>query len=207
MSKDRDRAEKIMEIRRYSNRRLYDVTHSRHVTLEEVHEKVKEGWRIRVTDASTGDDLTARVLTQLIMELDQPKLAAFPAELLHRIIRANESVIGDFMQNYYNRALEMFQDSRRQFDEQIRRNMEFAAPPGMSTDWLRNPWGAMPFPEGAASAEAADAGGGAPSDDSEADLQRRMDDLNREMESMREELSRLRKPRRSRTATRKKPGK
>ena len=207
MSKDRDRAEKIMEIRRYSNRRLYDVTHSRHVTLEEVHEKVKEGWRIRVTDASTGDDLTARVLTQLIMELDQPKLAAFPAELLHRIIRANESVIGDFMQNYYNRALEMFQDSRRQFDEQIRRNMEFAAPPGLPTDWLRNPWGGAPFPKGAASAEAADAGGGAPSDDSAPDLQRRMDDLHREMESMREELSRLRKPRRSRTATRKKPGK
>lgn len=202
MSKDRDRAEKIMEIRRYSNRRLYDVTHSRHVTLDEVYDRVKQGWRVRVTDATTGEDITARVLTQLIMELDQSKLAAFPSELLHRIIRTNESFIGDFMQNYFSRAFEMFQNSRRQFDDHIRRSMEFAAPPSTSVDWLRSAWGGVDPGSAAPSEESASAGS---SSATGPDLQRKMEELNQEMESMRKEISRLRKPPRGKGSTKKKP--
>jgi len=208
MSKDRDRAEKFLEIRRYSNRRFYDTTHSRHVTMDEIHDRVKQGWRVRVTDASSGEDITARVLTQLILELDVAKLALFPPELLHRIIQAKESLMGDFMDTYFNRALELFLNSRQQFDEQVRQNMGFATPPGMPGDWLRNPWGGNPFNWNNPATEApGPEEPPPPAAQRGPDLQSKMDDLNREMESLREELSQLRKPGPKRPAARKKRAK
>lgn len=200
MSKERQRAGKEMEIRRYSNRRFYDTTHSRHVTLEDIHNRVKDGWQIRVTDASTGEDITARVLTQLLMELDEAKLSAFPPELLHRIIRANESLIGDFVENYFNRALELFLNSRRQFDEQVRRSMGFA-PPVSPAEWFTRAWSAAPFGP-AGEQDHAPSPKNPAMEEASPDLQQRVEELNREMEAMRVELARLKPAKRKRASAR-----
>ena len=55
--KDENMDKKIL-IKKYENRRLYDVTHSRYVNLDEVARAVQEGYDIQVLDASTGEDLT-----------------------------------------------------------------------------------------------------------------------------------------------------
>ena len=46
-------------IKRYANRKLYDQSRSRYVTLEELEELIRQGREIRVVDAVSGDDLTA----------------------------------------------------------------------------------------------------------------------------------------------------
>ena len=50
----------LLEIRRYPNRRLYDVTRSKTVTLDELHNLVREGYQIRVTETATGRDICKR---------------------------------------------------------------------------------------------------------------------------------------------------
>ena len=72
---------KKLEIKKYPNRRYYDATHSRHLTLEEIHTLIQQGYDLRVTDAKAGADITAQVLTQMILELDTPKLASLPVPL------------------------------------------------------------------------------------------------------------------------------
>ena len=79
-------ATRKLEIKKYPNRRYYDATHSRHLTLEEIHSLVQQGYDLHVTDAKTGADITAQVLTQMILELDTPKLASLPVPLLLRLI-------------------------------------------------------------------------------------------------------------------------
>ena len=69
----------VFEIKKYPNRRFYDVTRSRHVTLNDLYELVQVGERILVTDSKTGADITNIVLTQIILEHDPPKLDLFPA--------------------------------------------------------------------------------------------------------------------------------
>jgi len=49
-------------IRKYSNRRLYDTTASRHVTLEDLRQVIVSGDRIKVVDDKSGEDLTRSVL-------------------------------------------------------------------------------------------------------------------------------------------------
>ena len=87
-----------IELRKYPNRRYYDVTRSRHVTLEEIYSLIRSGRNVHVTDSKTGDDLTAKVLAQIILEHDPPKLGIFPVELLHQLIRTNEPIVRDFVE-------------------------------------------------------------------------------------------------------------
>lgn len=108
-----------LEIKKYPNRRYYDATHSRHLTLDQIRSLIQQGYDITVTDAKTGDDITAQLLTQIILELETAKLDSFPVPLLVRLIRMNDQVVKDFIENYFNQALKSFLDYQRQFGEQV----------------------------------------------------------------------------------------
>jgi polyhydroxyalkanoate synthesis repressor PhaR len=89
-----------LRIRKYSNRRLYDTTRSRHLTADELYELVRAGHDVVVTDSATGADITHQVLTQMILERDPPKLEVFPTTLLHEIIRANQQMWRRFVEQW-----------------------------------------------------------------------------------------------------------
>jgi polyhydroxyalkanoate synthesis repressor PhaR len=112
---------KKLEIKKYPNRRYYDATHSRHLTLDEIRSLIQQGYDLRVTDAKSGSDITGQVLTQIILELDTPKLDSLPVPLLVRIIRMNDQLVKDFIDKYFNQALKSFLDYQQQVEDQIRR--------------------------------------------------------------------------------------
>jgi polyhydroxyalkanoate synthesis repressor PhaR len=112
---------KRLEIKKYANRRYYDATHSRHLTLDEIRDLIQQGYDIRVVDAKTSADITAQVLTHLILELDTPKLDSLPVPLLVRLIRMNDQLVKDFIEKYFNQALKSFLDYQNQIEEQFRR--------------------------------------------------------------------------------------
>ena len=111
---------KRLEIKKYANRRYYDATHSRHLTLEEIRALIQQGYDISVVDAKTCADITAQVLTQLILELDTSKIDSLPVPLLVRIIRMNDQLVKDFIEKYFNQALQSFLEYQRRLEEQIR---------------------------------------------------------------------------------------
>ena len=117
-----DTRDKILEVKKYPNRRYYDATHSRHLTLEEIRSLIQQGYDIRVTDAKTSADITAQVLTQIILELDTPKLDSLPVPLLVRLIRMNDQLVKDFIEKYFNQALKSFFDYQKKLEEQIRQS-------------------------------------------------------------------------------------
>ncbi len=116
-----DASAKRLEIKKYPNRRYYDATHSRHLTLDEIRLLVQQGYDLHVVDAKTSNDITAQVLTQIILELDTPKIDSLPVPLLVRIIRMNDQLVKDFIEKYFNQALKSFLDYQQQVEEQIRR--------------------------------------------------------------------------------------
>lgn len=73
-------------IKRYSNRKLYDTTDSRYVTLQQIAQMIRNGDEIRVTDKSTQQDLTTATLAQIIFE-EEKRAPKLPVEGLRRIIR------------------------------------------------------------------------------------------------------------------------
>lgn len=126
-----------MEIKKYPNRRYYDATQSRHLTLDEIRSHVQQGYDLRVIDAKSGVDITAQVLMQIILELDTAKLDSMPVPLLVRIIRMNDQLVKDFLEKYFNQALQSFLDYQRQVEEQIRRTHGLPTVFPTVSDWTK----------------------------------------------------------------------
>lgn len=64
---------KVITIKRYSNRKLYDTSRSCYVTLIELGEMIREGANIAVIDNDTKADLTDVTLTQILMVQQKQK--------------------------------------------------------------------------------------------------------------------------------------
>ena len=71
----------MLQITRYSNRKLYSKTDSRYLTLETLRDKIKAGVVVSVTEHDTGADITAKVLASAISTMD------IPVEKLQEIIK------------------------------------------------------------------------------------------------------------------------
>lgn len=111
-------------IRKYANRRLYDPSESRHLTLEEVRELVVAGERVRVEDAKTGEDLTRSILLQIIVEREEAGRPLLSAELLEKLIRFYGGAMQDFLATYLERSVGAFVDQQERFQSQVLKMMK-----------------------------------------------------------------------------------
>lgn len=106
-------------IKRYANRKLYDQSRSRYVTLEELEELIRQGREIRVVDAVSGDDLTALTLAQIILENQRGRRSALPASFLHQLIKHGESW-QEFVQQSFQASLSGIVASQREAERVMR---------------------------------------------------------------------------------------
>ena len=141
-------ADKYLEIKKYPNRRYYDATRSKHLTLEEIRSLIRDGYDIRVTDSKTETDITAKVLAQIILELDEEKIEAFPVALLQRLIRVNDQTIKEFVERYFNQALTHYLQYRQQVEDHLRSAAEMNPFFPGAAAWSRamfDPFGVSPL--------------------------------------------------------------
>jgi len=113
-------AEKIL-LKKYANRRLYDTEKSRYVTLTHVARMIKEGRQVEVIDAKTMEDVTAFVLTQIILEMAKNRNTLLPVPLLHLAIQYGENVLEEFFDKYLQRTIENYLTYKGSVDEQFRK--------------------------------------------------------------------------------------
>lgn len=107
--------------KKYPNRRLYDTQKSAYVTLTELADLVRSGRRIEVRDAQTKEDVTAFILTQVILEEAKNKNALLPVPLLHLIIQFGNNQLGDFFRTYLEQIIQTYLAQRAAFEEQFQR--------------------------------------------------------------------------------------
>lgn len=86
--------DEVIKIKKYGNRRYYSSTDKSYITLSEIEKWIQKGCKIQVTDADSDADITAEVLTQIL--LDQGRAQHFPIELLENMIRMNEKTLSNF---------------------------------------------------------------------------------------------------------------
>jgi polyhydroxyalkanoate synthesis repressor PhaR len=101
---DRPDPATTVAITRYPNRRLYDRTQGRYVTLQEIAELVRQGKTVAVRDSKTGEDLTRSILTQIILEHHPERMDLLPIAVLNCMIRANGTTLM-FLRDYFRQAL------------------------------------------------------------------------------------------------------
>src|SRR5207253_10394791 len=80
-------------VKRYGNRKLYDTSESRYVTLEEIGRWVKAGEEVKILENDSGDDLTAVTFAQIILEEERRKSGLLSLPVLRDIIRHGEAAL------------------------------------------------------------------------------------------------------------------
>ena len=75
-------------IKRYSNRKLYDTETKQYVTLDQLANLVREGTELQVVDNSSGEDLTALTLSQIILEQEKKQRGFLPRPVLNALIES-----------------------------------------------------------------------------------------------------------------------
>ena len=80
-------------VKRYGNRKLYDTSESRYVTLEEIGRWVKAGDEVKILENDTGEDLTAVTFAQIILEEERRKTGLLSLPVLRDIIQHGEAAL------------------------------------------------------------------------------------------------------------------
>jgi polyhydroxyalkanoate synthesis repressor PhaR len=106
-------------IKKYSNRRLYNIEESKYVTLEDIAKIIRDGCDIKVMDSKTDEDITKQILAQIILEEEKNKKDLLPTILLYQIIRANQAFTKDFFENYLNMTMESYLSYRNVMEKRI----------------------------------------------------------------------------------------
>jgi polyhydroxyalkanoate synthesis repressor PhaR len=134
--------DKVVVIKKYANRRLYDTESSAYITLERLAEMVRQKRDFKVVDAKTGEDITHNVLTQIIMDEEARGTNMLPVNFLRQLISLYGGSVQTFVPQYLEASLEALQRNQSQlrdtvtgalqaapfgpnaFAEMARRNME-----------------------------------------------------------------------------------
>ena len=106
-------------LKKYSNRRLYDTRNSCYVTLEDVSSMIRSGEKVRIQDAASGEDVTAFILTQIVLEAAKRKNSLLPESVLHMIIRYGDNALGEFFEKYFQKTLQNYIETKKAFDQQF----------------------------------------------------------------------------------------
>ena len=107
--------DKVVVIKKYANRRLYNTESSSYITLEHLAEMIRQKREFKVLDAKSGEEITHNILTQIIMEEEARGTTMLPVNFLRQLI----GMYGDSMQamvpQYLEASLEAFQRNQSQF--------------------------------------------------------------------------------------------
>ena len=109
----------LITIKKYSNRRLYDSTNKKYVTLEDIAACIREGSEIKVVDSQSGEDITKVILIQVILESEKNKEDILPVSFLHMLIKYGNQVAKDFFENYFLMMFQPYNHVRENYNKNI----------------------------------------------------------------------------------------
>lgn len=116
-------------IKRYSNRKLYNTETRQYVTLDEIAALIRQGQQVQVVDHTSGEDLTALTLSQIILEQEKRTGGFLPKTVLAGLVQAGGNTLAAVQ-----RALTFSFDLMRHVDAEIERRVRVLVRRGELTE-------------------------------------------------------------------------
>jgi polyhydroxyalkanoate synthesis repressor PhaR len=107
-------------ITKYPNRRLYDTTESRYVTLADIRRLVLERIDFAVIDKKSGADITRGILLQVIAEQEHEGEPMMSEDFLAQVIRAYGGTMQGIVGNYLEQSLKLLMAQQQQIRDRMR---------------------------------------------------------------------------------------
>jgi len=90
-------------LKKYENRRIYNLEEKKYVNLNEINEMILQGNKVKILDNKTGEDITNIILLQIINNILLENLSHLSSNLLHQIIEMQNHLFGkDFIKFFEN---------------------------------------------------------------------------------------------------------
>lgn len=135
-AKSRHRDSQDILIRKYANRRLYNVATSKYITLDDLKTLVTNGQSFTVQDTRTGEDITRSVLAQIIIDEEaKGEKPLLSTNFLREIIRfygdaSSPMIVPDILDATMNNLV--------QHQRRVREHIQNFVPdfnPALPADW------------------------------------------------------------------------
>lgn len=105
-------------IKKYPNRRLYDTSDSRYITMMDLRQLVNDGIEFTVVDTRNGDDITRHILLQIIAEQEEHgEEPMFSSDFLTQLIRGYGSSMQSIFGNYFKESSRIFAEQQKQVQQ------------------------------------------------------------------------------------------
>lgn len=112
---------KVILIKKYPNRRLYNTATSAYIVLDDLVDLVKSGKPFEIRDTKSGEDITREILNQIIFERETGKSNFhFPLEVQKQLIGMYDDTYGKMIPGYLKESLDVFAAER----ERMKSTME-----------------------------------------------------------------------------------
>ncbi len=83
-------------IKRYSNRKLYDASDRRQITLDGIARLVAAGEDVKVVENDDGEDITTVILSEILVERERLSAGPFSKTILTGLVRAGTATLEQF---------------------------------------------------------------------------------------------------------------
>ena len=114
----------MIEIKKYSNRRLYNTETSSYITQEDVVSLIKQGKSFKIRDVETKKDITSSILTQIVLDRETTGTNLIPEEFLKQIILFYENDRSSEMFGFLSNVMN-FADANKFFTRGFENIMKF----------------------------------------------------------------------------------
>ena len=82
-------------IKRYANRKLYNTEESKYINLSDIHDMVRADVPVQIIDNKTGEDVTRRMLAQMMVESEKKQTRRSPYDLLQKVIGSSAEPVNE----------------------------------------------------------------------------------------------------------------
>ncbi len=113
------------ELKKYPNRRLYNTTESRYVTMDDVRKLIVSGESIHVVEGKDGEDITRPVLLQILAEQEsEGHESVLTNRVIEQLIRFYGDRMGGVVGRYIEQSIVAFMDHQDQLRMHFRQMNE-----------------------------------------------------------------------------------
>ena len=102
------------QIKKYKNRRLYDMDTSQYITVDDLQRYVLEGTVFVVTEAANGKDITNATLLQIFVEMESTALPFLSAQMLRQLIVIAQHPMSQSFKSMLEQAMQLIQQQMQQ---------------------------------------------------------------------------------------------
>jgi len=112
-------------IKRYANRKLYDMSASCYITRDEIASLVESGEEVKIIDNRTREDITTRTLTQILFDKEKTHRKTLPLATLRNLFQSG----GDLIARKITQPVSNLRDEAEETVRKVLRPRSDQAPP------------------------------------------------------------------------------